>query len=559
MAVGTTTRLGLTTWGSGSDQFTRVQMNTSHEQLELLAAGYIQQTSLPAAADYKGFFNYSSSGSSAGVLSYSNGDSWFTIGEAAGSVTSVASAPVVGSALAYARADHVHDLTDGVVDADALAIDAVTTDKIVDLNVTTAKIANNNVINSKLAQADATSVIGNATASAATPSYIAAGADGLVLRRASGTLGFGQIVEGSISTGAVTNTKIGSLAVDDSKISDVAASKLTGTINTARISGSYTGITGTGVLAAGSITTTFGNINIGTSTFTGNGSGLTTLNASNLSSGTVANARISGSYTNFTSITASSTITGDKYVSGTGGSAAAPEYTWSGDTNTGMFWDAADSIGFATGGVERMQIGSTYAVFDAGTTGAAAIPTAAAGNSSFPAFTFAGDTNTGMYRANTDQVGITAGGTASATFALGTTFTGIPTASTSGMQAVYHENTFGGLYYFTSVRENKEQITYIDWDVGQIIDSLKPVTFIPKFLPRPDHQVETPEEEALRLADLNYGFVAEDVALVADGKIASWKWDNDELVPAMWKQADFIAILVAEVKALRQRVTALEV
>lgn len=308
MAVSTTTRLGLTTWGSGSDQFTRVQMNTSHEQLELLAAGYIQETSLPAAADYKGFFNYSSSGGSAGVLSYSNGDSWFTIGEAAGSVTSVASAPVVGSALAYARADHVHDLTNGVVDADALAIDAVTTDKIVDLNVTTAKIANNNVINSKLAQADATSVIGNATASAATPSYIAAGADGLVLRRASGTLGFGQIIEGSIGPGAVTNTKIGSLAVDDSKISDVAASKLTGTIDTARISGSYTGITGTGVLAAGSISNTFGNINIGTSTFTGNGSGLTTLNASNLSSGAVPNARISGSYTNFTSITVTGTV-----------------------------------------------------------------------------------------------------------------------------------------------------------------------------------------------------------------------------------------------------------
>jgi hypothetical protein len=66
----------------------------------------------------------------------------------------------------------------------------------------------------------------------------------------------------------------------------------TGTVANARLSGSYTGVTGTGALNAGSITSGFGNVNIGTSTFTGNGSGLTTLNASNLSSGTVAKARL---------------------------------------------------------------------------------------------------------------------------------------------------------------------------------------------------------------------------------------------------------------------------
>jgi hypothetical protein len=58
------------------------------------------------------------------------------------------------------------------------------------------------------------------------------------------------------------------------------------------VSGSYTGITGTGALNAGSVTSGFGNINIGTSTFTGNGSGLTTLNATNLTSGTVDSARL---------------------------------------------------------------------------------------------------------------------------------------------------------------------------------------------------------------------------------------------------------------------------
>ena len=52
-----------------------------------------------------------------------------------------------------------------------------------------------------------------------------------------------------------------------------------GTVANARISGTYSNLTGSGALNAGSITSGFGNINIGTSTFTGNGSGLTNVNA----------------------------------------------------------------------------------------------------------------------------------------------------------------------------------------------------------------------------------------------------------------------------------------
>jgi hypothetical protein len=87
----------------------------------------------------------------------------------------------------------------------------------------------------------------------------------------------------------------------DNFIGDMDASYLTsGIIPDARIQSSgvtqhQLDITGTGALNAGSITSGFGNINIGTSIFSGNGSGLTTLNASNLSSGTVADARIQSS------------------------------------------------------------------------------------------------------------------------------------------------------------------------------------------------------------------------------------------------------------------------
>ena len=87
----------------------------------------------------------------------------------------------------------------------------------------------------------------------------------------------------------------------DNFIGDMSAAFLTsGTIPDARIQASgvtqhQLSITGTGALNAGSITSGFGSINIGTSIFSGNGSGLTTLSATALSSGTVADARISSS------------------------------------------------------------------------------------------------------------------------------------------------------------------------------------------------------------------------------------------------------------------------
>jgi hypothetical protein len=46
------------------------------------------------------------------------------------------------------------------------------------------------------------------------------------------------------------------------------------------------------------------------------------------------------------------------------GSAASPGLAFSTDTNTGIFTSAADKIGFATGGVERLEIGSSEVVFN---------------------------------------------------------------------------------------------------------------------------------------------------------------------------------------------------
>ena len=50
------------------------------------------------------------------------------------------------------------------------------------------------------------------------------------------------------------------------------------------------------------------------------------------------------------------------------GSAAAPSITTAGDTNTGIFFPAADTIGFSEGGAEAMRIDSSGSLLINGTT-----------------------------------------------------------------------------------------------------------------------------------------------------------------------------------------------
>ena len=126
----------------------------------------------------------------------------------------------------------------------------------------------------------------------------------------------------------------------------------------------------------------------------GDGGGLTNLNASNLTTGTVPTDRLGGGTANSTtflrgdntwaSVAASPAGAGSELqyragasalgaltgssVSGSsltlagvlgmpGGSAAAPAIVASGDTDTGIYWSAADTLAFATGGVIRATLG----------------------------------------------------------------------------------------------------------------------------------------------------------------------------------------------------------
>lgn len=86
------------------------------------------------------------------------------------------------------------------------------------------------------------------------------------------------------------------------------------------------------------------------------------------------------------------------------GTVSAPGIAFTGDPNTGIYSPAGDQIAFATGGTQRLNI-----------TTAALLPTlpirGADGTAANPAYSFSGDTDTGIYRVGANQLGIATNGT----------------------------------------------------------------------------------------------------------------------------------------------------
>lgn len=85
------------------------------------------------------------------------------------------------------------------------------------------------------------------------------------------------------------------------------------------------------------------------------------------------------------------------------GTAPLPALTF-GDPDSGIFAPAVDQIAVSAGGTARLTISTSSILCGVNvhsTNGTAALPS----------FTFSTDTNTGMYRVGADQIGLSAGGT----------------------------------------------------------------------------------------------------------------------------------------------------
>ena len=80
------------------------------------------------------------------------------------------------------------------------------------------------------------------------------------------------------------------------------------------------------------------------------------------------------------------------------GTVSLPAITTTGDTNTGIFFPAADTIAFAEGGTEAMRINSGGQI------------ETTAGTAALPAITTTGDTNTGIFFPAADTIAFAEGG-----------------------------------------------------------------------------------------------------------------------------------------------------
>lgn len=110
-----------------------------------------------------------------------------------------------------------------------------------------------------------------------------------------------------------------------------------------------------------------------------------------------------GGDTDFTWNETTNTLAINGTISNAFGSAAAPSYTFTGNTNSGFYRSAADAVSVAIAGAEKVRFDAAgVTVFSSflGTGGSAALPT----------YTFIGDTDTGVYSSGLDTVNITTAG-----------------------------------------------------------------------------------------------------------------------------------------------------
>ena len=82
-------------------------------------------------------------------------------------------------------------------------------------------------------------------------------------------------------------------------------------------------------------------------------------NAGNLTTGTLPDARLTGSYTGLTNLTGTGIVDFSKFYGNAAGTVTAPSFSWTGDTNTGIYSPAADQLAITTGGVQRALFNSS--------------------------------------------------------------------------------------------------------------------------------------------------------------------------------------------------------
>lgn len=136
-------------------------------------------------------------------------------------------------------------------------------------------------------------------------------------------------------------------------------------------------------------------------------------------------------------------------ISNSGGSAALPSYSFTGDLNTGIYSGVPDEIYFTTGGTQRAAL--TSGGFTLTGNIIALNSRVSDGSAATPSHSFYNDTNTGLYRAGSDTIGVALGGVETVEFnAAGNVRTKLISTGASVGSFLETVNDYGDWYWGTT-------------------------------------------------------------------------------------------------------------
>ncbi len=155
-------------------------------------------------------------------------------------------------------------------------------------------------------------------------------------------------------------------------------------------------------------------------------------------------------------------VTGGPALTAAAGTVALPAFTFTGDTDTGIYRIGANDLGIVAGGTEGIRINTTHLLTIPGATGEFAIRHADVGSISAPVYSFWNDLNMGMTRLGTDVLGFATAGTGRLTIlANGRVQVDTPpTTGTAVNTTLVLESGRYSIFRKTSARKYKNRINY---------------------------------------------------------------------------------------------------
>lgn len=155
------------------------------------------------------------------------------------------------------------------------------------------------------------------------------------------------------------------------------------------------------------------------------GQNLSTGTADNYSFSLITNGVVALSIDTSQNVTFAGSITPTGVFVAPEGTAALPSYTFTGDLDTGVYHSAANTVAVSAGGTLRVSVNATSVT--------STLPFyAPAGTAGAPAYSFASDTDSGMWSGGANNVVINVGGSTSVDMQTGGVFVSTPLGAPSG-------------------------------------------------------------------------------------------------------------------------------